>query len=138
MKKILFILSVVFMFASCSTKKQIEYVDREVIKYNTLYVHDTTFVEKHDSVFHSIIQKGDTIYDTQYIEHTKWRDRIVERRDTCWRDSVVTEYKETIKTEKYVPKFFKIVFISSIYHKKDVVVLCLWILPSTPHLFGNT
>ena len=113
MKKILFILSVVFMLASCSTKKQIEYVDREVIKYNTLYVHDTTFVEKHDSVFHSILQKGDTIYDVRYVEHTKWRDRIVERHDTCWRDSVVTQYKESVKEVSRVPKIYTAALIFS-------------------------
>ena len=110
MKRFLFLLSAVFLFLSCSTKKEIEYQDREVVKYNTLYVHDTTFVEKRDSVFHSILQKGDTIFDIKYIEHTKWRDRIVERHDTCWRDSVAIQYKETIKEVKRVPTFYKIVF----------------------------
>lgn len=113
MKRILFLFMSLFLLLSCSTKKEIEYRDREVVKYNTLYVHDTTFIEKHDSVFHSILQKGDTIYDVKYVEHTKWRDRIVERHDTCWRDSVVTQYKETVKEVSRVPKIYTAALIFS-------------------------
>lgn len=113
MRRILFLFMSVFLFLSCSTKKEIEYRDREVVKYNTLYVHDTTFIEKHDSVFHSILQKGDTIYDVKYVEHTKWRDRIVERHDTCWRDSVVTQYKETVKEVSRVPRIYTAALIFS-------------------------
>ena len=59
------IIAVIMLFSSCATKTKIEYRDREVVKYNTSYVHDTTFVEKHDSVYHTIFQKGDTVYDTK-------------------------------------------------------------------------
>jgi hypothetical protein len=113
MKRVLFLLLSVFFILSCSTKKEIEYRDREVVKYNTLYIHDTTFVEKHDSVFHSVLQKGDTIYDVKYVEHTKWRDRVVERHDTCWRDSVVTQYKESVKEVPRVPKIYTAALIFS-------------------------
>ena len=56
------------VLCSCSHGKTIEYVDREVVKYNTKEVHDTTFIDKHDSIHHTIFQKGDTIYDTKYVE----------------------------------------------------------------------
>lgn len=90
---------------SCATRRQIEYRDRDVVRYNTQYVHDTTYVEKHDSTYHSVIQKGDTVYDTKYIERTRWRDKIVLKSDTCWRDSIVTQYKEKVVVEKVVPKW---------------------------------
>ena len=108
------IIAVIMLFSSCATKTKIEYRDREVVKYNTSYVHDTTFVEKHDSVYHTVFQKGDTVYDTKYVERTRWRDNIVVKKDTCWRDSVVTIKKETVKEVTKIPKLFKIAFVFSI------------------------
>ena len=76
------------------------------------------------------IEKGDTIYDTKYVEKTKYRDRIVYQCDTCWRDSVATEYKETVKEVVKIPKIYKlslwftilsIIFvIVKLYHKFKV------------------
>ena len=108
------IIAVIMLFSSCATKTKIEYRDREVVKYNTSYVHDTTFVENHDSVYHTIFQKGDTVYDTKYVERTRWRDNIVVKKDTCWRDSIVTIKKETVKEVTKIPKLFKIAFVFSI------------------------
>lgn len=108
------IIAVIMLFSSCATKTKIEYRDRDVVKYNTSYVHDTTFVEKHDSVYHTIFQKGDTVYDTKYVERTRWRDNIVVKKDTCWRDSIVTIKKETVKEVTKIPKLFKITFVFSI------------------------
>lgn len=108
------IIAVIMLFSSCATKTKIEYRDRDVVKYNTSYVHDTTFVEKHDSVYHTIFQKGDTVYDTKYVERTRLRDNIVVKKDTCWRDSIVTIKKETVKEVTKIPKLFKITFVFSI------------------------
>lgn len=95
----------VVALCSCSPKTQIEYVDREVVKYEKQYVYDTTYLEKHDSVLHTIFQKGDTVYDTQYIVRVKYKDRVVYRADTCYRDSIQTEYKETVKEKSVIPKW---------------------------------
>lgn len=114
MKKLLFILSSILILASCATKKEIQYVDREVVKYEKQYVHDTTIVEKHDSVYHTIFQRGDTVFDTKYVERTRWRDKIVVRADTCWRDSVKTEYKETINEVVKYPKSYWYLLVFSI------------------------
>lgn len=108
------IIAVIMLFSSCATKTKIEYRDRDVVKYNTSYVHDTTFVENHDSVYHTIFQKGDTVYDTKYVERTILRDNIVVKKDTCWRDSIVTIKKETVKEVTKIPKLFKITFVFSI------------------------
>lgn len=108
------IIAVIMLFSSCATKTKIEYRDRDVVKYNTSYVHDTTFVENHDSVYHTIFQKGDTVYDTKYVERTRLRDNIVVKKDTCWRDSIVTIKKETVKEVTKIPKLFKITFVFSI------------------------
>ena len=93
------------MLSSCATKSHIEYVDREVVKYQKEFVHDTLIQHTHDSVYHTVFQKGDTVYDAKYVERTKWRDRVVYRTDTCYRDSIQTQ-KTKIKVEKkVVPKW---------------------------------
>lgn len=93
------------MCSSCSPKTQIEYVDREVVKYEKQYVYDTTYLEKHDSVLHTIFQKGDTVYDTQYIVRVKYKDRVVYKADTCYKDSIQVQYKENTIEKKIIPNW---------------------------------
>jgi len=98
------IIGVILLLSSCATKR-IQYVDRVVEKEVVREVHDTLRESVHDSVFHTIIQKGDTVYDTKYIERTKFRDRIIEKKDTCWRDSIRTEYKENVVEKTIIPNW---------------------------------
>lgn len=100
------VLLFIFLSTSCATKTKIEYRDRVVDHYNTVTVHDTTKIKEKDSTYHFIRVVNDTVYDTKYVEKTRWRDRIVEKHDTCWRDSVVTEYKETAKEVVKYPKTY--------------------------------
>ena len=102
------------LFSSCATKKQIEYRDREVVKYVTKVHHDTLINNVHDSIYHTIFQKGDTIYDTKYVEKTKYRDRVVVRIDTCYRDSVQTVIKESVKEKQIIPKWCYYLLVFSI------------------------
>lgn len=97
MKNLLIITLLAFLFVSCATKKEVQYVDREIVKMQ----HDTLVVDVHDSVFHTIYQKGDTIYNTKYVEKTKYKDRIVVKTDTCYLDKV--QIREVEK--KIIPKW---------------------------------
>ena len=99
------IIAIILIFSSCATKKQIEYVDREVVKYQKELVHDTLIQHTHDSVYHTVFQKGDTVFDTKYVEKTKWRDRVVVKTDTCYRDSIQTVIKESVKEKQIIPKW---------------------------------
>lgn len=114
MRKIISAILSLFILTGCATKTKIEYVDREVVKYETKVQHDTLINNVHDSIYHTIFQKGDTIYDTKYVEKTKYRDRIVYQNDTCWRDSVATEYKETVKEVVKIPKIYRVALLISI------------------------
>ena len=105
---------ITLLLPSCSTKTKIEYRDRDVNHYVTQYVHDTLRLETKDSTYHFVKVVNDTVFDTKYVERIKWRDRVVERHDTCWRDSVVTEYKETIKEVTKVPKLYSYALIFSV------------------------
>lgn len=89
-------------FSSCATRTKIEYVDRDVYHYVTKVEKDTVMERVHDSVY--IHEKGDTVWFEKW--HTKYVDKIVERCDTCWRDSVVTEYKESVKEVVKFPKTY--------------------------------
>ena len=114
MRKILFILFTILVFYSCATKTKIEYVDRDVVKYETKIQHDTLINNIHDSVYHTVFQKGDTIYDTKYVEKTKYRDRVVVKTDTCYRDSIQTVIKESVKEKQIIPKWCYYLLVFSI------------------------
>lgn len=107
------VVMLVLMCSSCTTSK-IEYRDRVVDNYITKVVHDTLKVEVKDSTYHTIITRNDTVFDTKFVERTRWRDRIVERTDTCWKDSIVTEYKEVTKEVVKIPKIYHYAMIFSI------------------------
>ena len=109
----IFIVIVACSFVSCITKTKVEYRDRDVNHYITNEVHDTLRIEVKDSTYHLIRVVNDTVYDTKYVERTRWRDRAVERHDTCWRDSLVTEYKETVKEVTKIPKLYSISLVFS-------------------------
>lgn len=93
-------------FTSCATNTKIEYRDRDVHHYNTIVQHDTLREHTTDSIYEKIYVNGDTVCKTKYVEKTRWRDRVVERHDTCWRDSITTEYKETTKEVVKYPKTY--------------------------------
>lgn len=108
------VITLILVFSSCATKREIQYVDRDVVKYETKIQHDTLINNIHDSVYHTVFQKGDTIYDTKYIEKTKYRDRVVVRIDTCYRDSVQTVIKESVKEKQIIPKWCYYLLVFSI------------------------
>jgi aldehyde:ferredoxin oxidoreductase len=99
------IIAIILVLSSCATKKQIEYVDREVVKYQKEIVHDTLFQHTHDSVYYTIFQKEDTVYSTKYVEKTRWRDRVVVKSDTVFRDSIHTQIKEKTVEKQIIPKW---------------------------------
>jgi hypothetical protein len=75
-----------------------------------------------------VFQKGDTIYDTKYVEKTKYRDRVVVRIDTCYRDSIQTVIKESVKEKQIVPKwsYFGVV-ISILFIIFAIVKVIRWL-----------
>jgi len=105
MKHLLLIILTIILLAGCATKKHIEYVDREVVRYEVQVRHDTVTVATHDSVYHTIIQKGDTVFNTKYVERIRYRDRVVLQYDTLWRDSIRTEYRTTTVEKRIVPRW---------------------------------
>lgn len=101
---IMIVLSIILL-SSCATKKEIKYVDREVVKYQVVVQHDTLIQNTHDSIYHTIFQKGDTVYNTKYVQKIQYKDRIVEKIDTCYTDSTHI-LKETVTQEKkIIPKW---------------------------------
>lgn len=108
------ILFIVMVLSSCATKTKIEYRDRVVDHYITNVVHDTLIDKTTDSVYVNVYTKGDTVFFDKYKEKIRWRDRIVVKHDTCWRDSTTVIRKETTKEITKIPKLFKISFVFSI------------------------
>lgn len=107
---------VILLVTSCATKTRIEYRDRVVDNYNTVTVHDTLREKTSDSTFVFVATKGDTVYQNVYRERIRWRDRVVEHHDTCYRDSIVTEYKESVReVVKYPKNYWYAVGISILF-----------------------
>lgn len=100
--------TILFITSSCATKTKIEYRDRDVNHYITNVVHDTLIDKTTDSVYVNVYTKGDTVFKEKYKERTRWRDKIVERHDTCYKDSIVIEYKETTKEVVKIPKIYSL------------------------------
>lgn len=127
MKKI-YVILLVLVLCSCATKTKIEYRDRIIDHYNTIERHDTLREHTSDSIFEKIYVKGDTVFNTKYVEKTRWRDRIVERHDTCWRDSIVTEKMETTKeVVKYPRTYWWLLGISVISIIFAIIKLKRWL-----------
>lgn len=119
---------IVLLLSSCATKTNVEYVDREVVKYQKEIIHDTLYQHTHDSIYHTIYQRGDTVFDTKYVEKTKWRDKVVYRIDTCYRDSIQTQIKKTTIEKKVVPKWCYIsLVICVLFIVFEVTKLTKWI-----------
>lgn len=95
---ILVVVVLCFLLCSCATKTKIEYVDREVVKYRTSLLHDTIINNVHDSIYHTIFQKGDTVFDTKYVEKTKYVDKYIFRCDTVYKDSIEVQTQKERKT----------------------------------------
>ena len=104
----------IIMLSSCATKTKIEYRDRIVDHYNTVVQHDTLREHTLDSIFEKIYVKGDTVYNTKYVEKTKYRDRVVVKTDTCYRDSIQTVIKESVKEKQIIPKWCYYLLVFSI------------------------
>jgi len=94
------------LMSSCRAQKEIQYVDREVVKYETKIQHDTFINISHDSIFYSVFQKGDTVYETKYIEKTAWKDKYIYCHDTLYRDSIQVQNKEIIKEVTKIPQIY--------------------------------
>lgn len=128
MKKVAFYLLFCLALCSCKTTSKIEYWDKYVDGYVSQMQHDTIRERTTDSVYLEVIQRGDTIYNTKYKEVIRWRDRIVERIDTVYRDSTIVKIAEKVKEVKYVPKIYRIsLYISIILLIFATIKVAIWL-----------
>lgn len=95
------VVGILIFLSSCATKTNVEYVDREVVRYESKIQIDTLINNVHDSIF--VERNGDTVFVNRW--HTVIKEKIKERIDTCWRDSVRTETKEKIVEKQKIPKW---------------------------------
>lgn len=105
MKRLIIILLGIICFASCKTAHDVEYADREVVKYVKSVETDTLIVNTHDSVWVSEKTSGDTIFLTKYVWKEVYRDKVVNKIDTCYQDSIQIETQEKIVEKKIIPKW---------------------------------
>lgn len=102
MRKIVYLFIIVLM-ASCATRTQIEYRDKEVIKYVNSIQRDTLINNVHDSIYMNTYTINDTVYQYKYKEKLVYKDRIVIKNDTI--KDIQTEISEKVITKYKVPKW---------------------------------
>ena len=106
MKKLMIWTSIVtLMLMGCATQTQIEYRDREVIKYVNSIQRDTLINNIHDSIYVNTYTINDTIYQYKYKERIAYRDRIVVKTDTVKNDVVSVQYQEKTIVKNKIPKW---------------------------------
>lgn len=95
-----------FLLTGCTTAR---YIPVESVRTDSVYItkeiHDTVTDNIRDSIYHTIFQIGDTIYDTKYVEKTRFKNVVIRETDTISQDSVVIQREEKIVERKVVPKW---------------------------------
>ena len=101
MKKAILSLFVAFLFLNgCKTAQDIQYVDREVIRYVDKLVKDSVYINNTDTI--KIEQKGDTVFLTNIKWRIQYRDKI--QRDTFLLTDSIKVYvdkKEIVEKNKW-------------------------------------
>lgn len=95
------VVGILIFISSCATKTNVEYVDREVVRYESKIQIDTLINNVHDSII--IERNGDTVFVNKW--HTVIKEKIKERIDTCWRDSIRTQTTEKVVEKQIIPKW---------------------------------
>ncbi len=105
MKKVVLLVFATLFLSCCATRRTVEYRDRVVTEYQTKEVHDTLREKTTDSIYVEVKERGDTVFQTKYVERTRWRERIVARVDTLTRDSIVVQEKKVTVEKRVIPKW---------------------------------
>lgn len=101
MKKAILSLFVALLFLNgCKTTNDIQYVDREVVRYVDKLIKDSVYINNTDTI--KIEQKGDTVFLTNIKWRIQYRDKI--QRDTFLLTDSIKVYidkKEIIEKNKW-------------------------------------
>ena len=84
-------------------------------KINVLASSDNKLKFDASKIKYNILCVIQQLYQNKYKIQYKWRDRAVVKADTCWRDSVVTEYKEKVVEVTKIPKIYHATMLFSIF-----------------------
>lgn len=101
MKKSILSLFVALLFLNgCKTTNDIQYVDREVIRYVDKLIKDSVYINNTDTI--KIEQKGDTVFLTNIKWRIQYRDKL--QRDTFLLTDSIKVYvdkKEIVEKNKW-------------------------------------
>lgn len=108
MKKLFYVIAIVFVLAGCGTARQIQVVER--VSRDTLYLSNVQY----DSVYVFQDHLTDRSRDTIYIRDVQYEYKYKLLRDTIYRVQIdtipVIKTVEVVKTERYIPKVYKATF----------------------------
>ena len=93
---VIFFVTLCFFLSGCRSVHDVEYISRTDTITRNVVSHDSIFL--HDSVYHEVIQRGDTIYNTKFVLNTRYKDRVL--HDSIYISKTDTVYHEIEKIVK--------------------------------------
>ena len=96
---------IILVSVSCKSVESVPQITRmETDKHESHVLQRVDTIYRHDSVFVSEKQRGDTVYLTRVEWRDRWRTRV--ERDTVMDVRVEKEVVQ-LPPERYVPKFYR-------------------------------
>lgn len=124
MKKYILILTLMALFAACKPIKEIEYRDTKSIEYRDRVRVDSVLSTIKDSIYIN----GDTVK----IYRDRWRDRVVLRSDTVFKEVKVIDVQKSVEIERVgFFSWLKVFMYGAIFGAIVLLIAKYWIKIST-------
>lgn len=128
LKHFIFSICIGLSIVSCNTTKEVSNNNQNVVNVDKVVERDTIRQIVHDSIFHTIYQRGDTIYNTKYVYKVRYRDKIVLRFDTIRHDSIVTKTQNVVVEKRVIPAWcYNCLLLSIILFCFFLVRCAIWL-----------
>jgi len=120
MKKYILILTIMALFAACKPIKEIEYVNVDRVEYRDKLRVDSVLNTIKDSIYIN----GDTVK----IYRDRWRDRVVLRSDTVFKDVKVIDVQKSVEIERLtIWDWLKAMFVGAVIYAIASLVIKYWL-----------
>ena len=116
MKKYLLIITLTVSFLACKPIEEIEYRDTKSIEYRDSTIKDSIYVN------------GDTVK----IYRDRWRDRLVLRSDTVFKEIKVVDVRKSVEIERLsLWDWLKAMFIGAVIYAVISIIVKYWVKITT-------
>ena len=124
MIKYILIITLTVSFLACKPIKEIEYRDTKSIEYRDRLRVDSVLSTIKDSIY----VNGDTVK----IYRDRWRDRLVLRSDTVFKEIKVVDVRKSVEIERLsLWDWLKAMFIGAVIYAVISIIVKYWVKITT-------